>query len=227
VDWWKLWHWVLTQAPWGPTQVLGRDLHGEALGQQISSLKEIISAKSFQMCSWVLFPFLLFSWMYWCRFISTQELVSTAPSMDHSLELQCHSVRSLCVCVCVWCFWFLFSNLKIPVFHFCEWCFLVFVFKSKDTCFFTSVSLPFPLLSVLSWTLYWSHWVHTVLSHVFWQACLSLFPLCCYFSIPSRNSSVSTFLEGSAIQLLFSLKFNYNREQSYEYVYLYGCACYL
>ena len=46
-------------------------------------------------------------------------------------------------------------------------------------------------------------------------------------SIASRNSSVSTFLEGLAIQLLFSLKFNYNREQSYEYVYLYGCACYL
>ena len=192
MDWWKLWHWVLTQAPWGPTQVLGRDLHGEALGQQISSLKEIISAKSFQMCSWVLFPFLLFSWMYWCCFISTQELVSTAPSMDHSLELQCHSVRSLCVCV---------------------WCFLVFTFKSKDTCFFTSVSLPFPLLSVLSWTLYWSHWVHTVLSHVFRQACLSLIALSCYFSIPYRNSSVSTFLEGSAIQILFSLKFNYNREQ--------------
>ena len=90
---------------------------GSTFGQQISSLKEIISAKSFQMCSWVLFPFLLFSWMYWCHFISTQELVSTAPSMDHSLELQCHSVRSLCVCGV---FWFLFSNLKITVFYFCD-----------------------------------------------------------------------------------------------------------
>lgn len=152
-------------------------------GQKIRSLKEIISAKSFQMCK-VLFLFLLFSWMWWCHFISTQELVSTAPSMDHSLELQCHSVRSLCV-----------------------WCFFVFVFKSKNN-FFTSVTLPFPLISVLSWTLYWSHWVLTILSCVLWQAWLSLFALCCYFSIPSRNSSVSTFLDGSTIQLLFSLKFD-------------------
>lgn len=104
---------------------------GDALGEQICSLK-VISIKSFQLCCLVkLSSFSSFS--YRCNG------VILSPHRNLCQQLPPRTIHWSC-------------NVTVSESFMCD----CFCFDLEMIFFFTSVNLPIPLMSVVSWALSWS-----------------------------------------------------------------------